>query len=235
MFIIRYCCYMVLLFVGIKGFSQQVIFREDFEKPDFGTAARQPHLFILDPYSPREKLPYNLFADRKESSYTDWYTDNRCHDSAVKQGFYTSIALYSHDVPFTREILAIRLDSGLSGGKTYRVSVEALFHKYTEYRVDSIQILFLKTEKDIKNWLAGKDFLGEMIGLGLERVDNQHWKNVAGDFTPESDYAFMLIGNLKRDDECKIIKVNDCKCPKERHRNWNYSELLLDNIVITAF
>ena len=231
---IRNWCFTVLLLAGINSFGQQVVFREDFEKPDFSTI--QPHLFTLNPYLPRKRQPYNLYADRKDSSYTDWYTDNRCHDSTVKQGFYTSIFLYDHGVPSTREILAIRLDSGLSGGKTYRVSVEVLFHKYTKYRVDSIQVLFLKTEKDAMNWLAGRNYSGEMIGLGLAQVDNQYWKKIENDFTIGSGYTLMLIGNLKRDDECKIIKANNCTCsPLPKRNYWDYSELLLDNIVITAF
>jgi hypothetical protein len=232
----RWIC-LLFLFCG-KGYGQKVMLDEKFDKaPGYyyqnAEANKMSTFYYIDPYLPKERFAFDLYSDDPNQSV--YFTDSRCCGSDDKHGFYTSIDLYHRDVPSDRLILVIKLDSVLPAGKSYEISLEALYHQFTEYHIDSLQALFLSEEKDIQNWLADRNFTGLQIGISLRDVDNRNWKKIDAEFKTGINYRFLLIGNLKRDEECTVTEANNCNCkPKPKKAGWHYSELLIDNILITG-
>lgn len=237
MFFFRTICLIVSFFtLGEKIYCQKVILDERFDHQRLNDSGNFARMYVLDPYvSPSDPAAFNLYADRNDGEFSDFFTDNRCTPDTIEHGFYTGILVFDRHVPSTRSILTIRLDSLLPSGRSERISIDLLYHKFTEYRIDSLQALFLHDKSDIKAWFAERPFRGQYVRFSLAAVDNRSWKQVSARFVTEGTFGYLLIGNLKKDEDCTVTKANNCDCcPRPRHKNWSYSELLMDNILITT-
>jgi hypothetical protein len=212
-------------------YAQKLVVEEGFEPKPGKSPTDTGRLFLLDPGVPSKPSAINLYTDRNSPPFVNFYTENRCNQDSGQHGFYTSIKLYDRHVSESREILAIRLDTLLPGGRSGNMSLDVLYHYFAEYRVDSIQAVLLRDRPDIRAWFSGRAFVGQYICFSLGDVDNRAWRHLDASFVTEHAYRYLLIGNLETDSDCKVIRANNCDCcPRPKNAYQAYSELLIDNV-----
>jgi hypothetical protein len=224
------------LSVGETLSSQTLFYREDFEQSFRNDVPAGKSTYMMESYSLRSKNEaVNLHSDNQDPAYSEFYSDNRCTGDSSAHGFYASIIIYDRPIPSFREMLVFQLDSILPKDETSTLTLDVLYHIFTEYRVDSLQGLLLENEKDIKAWLADRPFSGQYVCFSLGAANNRTWQRLNATFHTRRPFRYLLLGNLKNDEDCKVVKKNDCDCcAKPKNSFWKYSELLVDNITITT-
>ncbi|MEX6690322.1 hypothetical protein QTN47_22620 [Danxiaibacter flavus] len=203
----------------------------NFDEPEYLRKEMQKKYYMIDPYLPAQKAFVTILSSADDTVYAN----TSCFDtSSYKYGNYISLTLYRKG-SLSRNLFVIKLDTALCTDKRYRIRYDSKYHMYTNYQVDSLQVLFVKEENDIKRWLAGKPFNGMYVDFSLARVNNRRWQSVAKDFVSDGDYRYMVIGNLKDDEPTGVNKVNNCPYSKKPKGYWDYSELFVGNIFIDEY
>jgi len=226
----------IFVLIRLKCFSQDVILNEGFEcqfQTTWDSLSDKPRVYVINPYDARKKYPVTIYSDKKDAVNEGFYSDNRCEGVALGHGFFTGLTLCVRGTPSMRDLVVIRMDTVLLRGESYHLSFAALYHKFTKYHIDSIQILLAYEKKDIDSWMSGNKYIGQYVSISLKDANNKDWCKLKSDFNCQHDYRFLVLGNLKSDDDTKIEKRNDCRCclvPKSE--NWDYSELFVDDIKI---
>lgn len=227
-----------VIVITLNGYGQQTILQEDFTKFYRRALAGGKDVYLLEPGPINrvdDHLPISLYVDPHDLLLADLYAGNLCDSTKTDHGFYTDLPVYQKGYDADNEVIVFRLDTVLPNGAVGNLSMDVVFHKFAKYRVDSIQALLLGSDKDIYNYLHGGPFAGQYVLFSLGDVDNVSWKTRTASFAAEHDYRYVLIGNLKIYGSYKIRKVNNCKCgPPPKYTFWDYSSILLDNILLTA-
>lgn len=227
-------CLIILVCSFEVSFSQK-IFEEKFEneyKNSWKNLENFPKLYSINPYTPRQRDPINISSEINDSVYDDYYVAPCCIDSNDLHSFFATITVFDEKIPAERELMVIKLDSVLKRGQNYSIRFSGKYHPHTKYKIDSIQILFLNQENDIKAWLAEKKFSGQFVKFSLGDINNRLWGDLKSKFFAENDYSYLILGNLKTDGETKVSRISDCQCTKRSKGYWNYSELYVDGIII---
>ena len=227
---------LLFLFFLAETLVGQPLFSEDFEKALQYNRNKAPRVYVVQTYTPLQRSPVPLSTDNKDPLYENYYADDGGDDSSAKHGFYTSLLLYDRTIPFNRDVLVVQLDPVSVKGKSLNIGLDVLYPKGMEYHVDSLYMVLLAEEKDVRAWFTDKRFLGQYVGFSLGEANNRSWKRINAGVVPDREYKYLLIGNLKTDESCRITKVDACVgCPRsKRDRQVVYSDLLIDNIVISA-
>lgn len=221
-----------------ENFSQnRLLLNENFERDIFIDSLNTKQFskrYAITTYRPKEKTVVNIYSYRTDTPYNIFFTENICAtDSTNKEhGFYVGIDIYDKVMPSNRTLLVVRLDTALQADKNYSISYDAKYHQYTKYRIDSMQVLLVSKEEDIKLWLASREYSGMYIDFSMQNINNKDWNKIQKDFTAQREYTYIVIGNLQPDDQIKVYKADDCSCGKRPKGFWDYSELFLDNIMI---
>ncbi len=234
-FIYRIIISLLLQLVTLLGFCQKAInLNLNFDTTAKGAFVNQiQNNYYIDTYTPKKKDPIGIYSSRLDTPYYKYYSENIFPEpDNIKHGLYIGITLYRKSVYSARELFIIKLDTLLQKGISYKISYDAKYHQFTNYRIDSLQVLFIEQEKDIKLFLEEKLYKGMHVDFSLKNIDNKVWQKIGNSFITESNYSYMIIGNLKPDNETVVTKVNNCKCIKQPKGFWDYSELFLDNFLI---
>lgn len=227
---------LLVLFVCKKGVGQRKVFTENFEKEylmSFKNLEAQPKVYVVRTYATNRKQLVSIGADRSDSVYEAYYYSNPCSEAdSGQKGFYARINAYTKGVPDDRELLVMVLDTPLNQQMQHAVSIDVKYHHCCRYRVDSLQVILLEKESDVKLFLKGRRFNGVYKDVSLAAVDNRSWKRLSAVFEAGGAWKYMVIGNVDADKECVITKLKPCNCSDGKKQNWEYSEIFIDDVSI---
>ena len=223
--------------ISIRATSQEAVINIninfDSSADNFFLDQLQRDYYIIDPYIPNQKSSISIYADRRDTLYYNYYGDNLCLDSSNGvHGFYVGITVYRKGAALEKELLVLKLTRPLEKGSEYGISYDAIYHKNVNYSIDSLQVLFIEQEKDIKSFLAEKLFNGMYVGFSAKKIENKIWQKITSQFTSDGNYNYMIIGNLKSNNDVIVSKKNNCNCGNREKGFWDYSEVFIDNISI---
>lgn len=188
--------------------------------------------YMIHSYSAGKKLPPDVASDCLCAPYDRFYVENGCADTINQQHkFYVEITLLHKGIPNFRDMLVLKLDTTAKSGMAYELSFEARYHQFCDYRVDSIQVLLLEKESDIKLFLAERPFKGRYVQFPVQAFNNSTWQQARAEFSADANYSYLVIGNLQTDEDTQWLKNDSCKGKREK-ANWKHSELFIDNIFI---
>lgn len=224
-----------MFFFNMQLFSQRSLLKEDFEREYLSSLkiTEANRSYQIETYSPKEKRPINICSFREDPPFDNSTIKGCCPDSLDKEhGFFAEIMLYEKGVPSMRDIIVVRLDTMLFKSESVNISLKVKYHPFASYSADSIQALFVKQDKDVFSWLAGKEVESLNVSFSLMKVSNKTWTQISANLHATDAYRYVIIGNLKTDEQTIVTKDNTCNCAKKEKAFWDYSSLFLDDIMV---
>ncbi|EAY29546.1 OmpA family protein [Microscilla marina] len=132
-----------------------------------------PDFFHACATKPQVKTPKNFFGIQKPASGKG----------------YVGLTAFHAKAP--HEVIGVKLLKPLKKGVRYEASIKvSLAEKYSKYAINKLGLLFTNEPKKAYN--AHKM---HVKAVGMIKETNK-WVNIGGVFTPDKDYAYMMIGNF---------------------------------------
>lgn len=144
-----------------------------------------PDLFHACATNPRLKTPDNFFGTQTPASGKG----------------YAGITVFHAKAP--NEIIGVKLLQPLKKGVKYEARIKvSLAEKYSKYAVNKLGFLFTNEPH--------KAYNSNQVHVKAANIINEtnEWVTIGGVFTPDKDYAYMMIGNFFSWEETDRVLVN---------------------------